>query len=126
MTETILIFNAPPKPVLLKIQKVLLPLRVRIRTISREYYNQPIGSFAGMKNIISEPKVTDEGELAAPFFVFCFLSDQKLDQVLAALRRCGAGPFPYKAILTPANCEWTAYECFEEIRKEHEKMHGGA
>ena len=34
MTETILIFNAPPKPVLLKIQKALLPLRVRIRTIS--------------------------------------------------------------------------------------------
>lgn len=125
MTETILIFNAPPKPVLLKIQKALLPLRVRIRTVSHEYYNQPIGSLAGMKNIISEAKEPGTEELAATFFVFCFLADQKLDQVLAALRRCGAGPFPYKAILTPTNCEWNAYECFEEIRKEHEKMHGG-
>lgn len=124
MTETILIFNAPPKQALLKIQKALLPLRVRIRTVSREYYNQPIGSLAGMKNIIFKTKAAGE-ELPAPFFVFCFLSDQKLDQVLTALRRCGAGPFPYKAILTPTNCEWTAYECFEEIRKEHEKMHGG-
>ena len=56
-------------------------------------------------------------------FVFAFFSDSRLNQVLAALRKCGAGPFPYKAILTPTNQFWTAGECFEEIKKEHEAMH---
>ena len=125
MTETILIFNAPPKSTLLKIQKALLPLHVRIRIVSSENYNQPLGILAGMKNIHPEISTQQSGEISSPFFVFCFLSDQKLDQVLSSLRRCGAGPFPYKAILTPVNCEWTAYKCFEEVRAEHEKMHGG-
>ncbi|WP_373466466.1 DUF3783 domain-containing protein, partial [Acinetobacter soli] len=33
--------------------------------------------------------------------VFCGLSSQKLDQALLALKKSKAGPFPYKAILTP-------------------------
>ena len=50
-------------------------------------------------------------------------TSEELDQALAALRRCGAGPFPYKAILTPTNCEWNALTCFNEVKKEHEQMH---
>ena len=62
-------------------------------------------------------------ELPGTMFVFCFLNDSRLNQALAALRKCGAGPFPYKAILTPTNSSWTAPDCFAEIRKEHEALH---
>ena len=65
----------------------------------------------------------DGPELPGTMFVFCFLSDSRLNQALAALRKCGAGPFPYKAILTPTNSTWTAPDCFDEIRREHEALH---
>ena len=110
MNETLLLFHAPSRPELLKIQRALLPLHIRLRCISQKDYLQPLGFLAGE-------------ELSAPLFLFCFFQNNRLDQALAALRRCGAGPFPYKAILTPTNCEWNALTCFNEVKKEHEQMH---
>ena len=123
MKETILLFNPPEKEKLLKIEMALFPLHVRLKKISPEQYNQPLGVLAGIKDTTPVEGVYSGGELPGTLFVFCFLEGNRLDQALAALRRCGAGPFPYKAVLTPTNSRWTAPDCFEEIRREHEAMH---
>ena len=123
MKETILLFNPPEKEKLLKIEMALFPLHVRLKKISPEQYNQPLGVLAGIKDMTPVEGVYSCGELPGTLFVFCFLEGNRLDQALAALRRCGAGPFPYKAVLTPTNSRWTAPDCFEEIRREHEAMH---
>lgn len=123
MKETILLFNPPEKEKLLKIEIALFPLHVRLKKISPEQYNQPLGVLAGIKDMTPVEGVYSGGELPGTLFVFCFLEGNRLDQALAALRRCGAGPFPYKAVLTPTNSRWTAPDCFEEIRREHEAMH---
>ena len=49
--------------------------------------------------------------------VFAFFEDSRLNQALAALRKSGAGPLPYKAILTPTNQNWTPAECFDDVYK---------
>ena len=123
MNETLLRFHAPSRPELLKIQRALLPLHIRLRCISQKDYLQPLGFLAGMKKFSPTTEVYDGEELSAPLFLFCFFQNNRLDQALAALRRCGAGPFPYKAILTPTNCEWNVLTCFNEVKKEHEQMH---
>ena len=123
MKETILLFNPPEKEKLLKIEMALFPLHVRLKKISPEQYNQPLGVLAGIKDMTPVEGVYSGGELPGTLFVFCFLEGNRLDQALAALRRCGAGPFPYKAVLTPTNSRWTAPDCFEEIRREHEAVH---
>lgn len=123
MKESILLFNPPDKDRLLKIEMALFPLRIRLKRIQPDDYSQPLGVLAGMKDLTPSEEQYTGPELPDTLFVFCFLSDSRLNQALAALRRCGAGPFPYKAILTPTNSTWTAPECFEEIRKEHEAMH---
>lgn len=123
MKETILLFNPPEKEKRLKIEMALFPLHVRLKKISPEQYNQPLGVLAGIKDMTPVEGVYSGGELPGTLFVFCFLEGNRLDQALAALRRCGAGPFPYKAVLTPTNSRWTAPDCFEEIRREHEAMH---
>ena len=123
MKETILLFNPPEKEKLLKIEMALFPLHVRLKKISPEQYNQPLGVLAGIKDMTPVEGVYSGGELPGTLFVFSFLEGNRLDQALAALRRCGAGPFPYKAVLTPTNSRWTAPDCFEEIRREHEAMH---
>lgn len=122
MKETILLFNAPEKEKLLKIEMALFPLHIRLKRIPRAEYNQPLGVLAGLKDMAPAEGSYEGTELPGTMFIFCFLDDSRLNQVLAALRRSGAGPFPYKAILTPSNSSWTAPECFEEIRKEHEAM----
>lgn len=123
MNETLLLFHAPSRPELLKIQRALLPLHIRLRCISQKDYLQPLGFLAGMKKFSPTTEVYDGEEFSAPLFLFCFFQNNRLDQALAALRRCGAGPFPYKAILTPTNCEWNVLTCFNEVKKEHEQMH---
>lgn len=123
MKETILLFNAPEKETLLRIEAALFPLRIRMKRISKENYNQPLGSLAGLKDVLPAEGSYEGPELPAPMFIFCFLSESRLSQALAALRKCGAGPFPYKAVLTPANSTWTAPDCFAEIRREHEALH---
>lgn len=125
MKETILLFNAPDKEKLLKIEMALFPLRLRLKRIQKEDYNQPLGFLAGMKDVAPAEGTFSGDELPGTMFVFCFLSDSRLNQALAALRRCGAGPFPYKAILTPINSTWTAPDCFAELKKEHEALHPG-
>lgn len=125
MKETILLFNPPAKEKLLKIEMALFPLHVRLRKVTPEQYNQPLGVLAGCRDAVpAEGSYTGE-ELPDTLFVFCFLKGNRLDQALAALRKCGAGPFPYKAVLTATNSQWTAPDCFEEIRREHEALHQG-
>lgn len=122
MKETILLFNAPEKQQLLKIEAALFPLHIRLKRVSRTEYNQPLGVLAGMKDTVPADGVYEGEELAGTMFVFCFLSEEHLNRALAALRHSGAGPFPYKAVLTPTNSSWTAPDCFNEIKKEHEAL----
>ena len=122
MKETILLFHVPDKEQRLKIEKALFPLRVRLRYIKPEDYNQPLGTLAGIKELPPAEDAYTGPDLPDTMFVFAFFSDGRLNQVLAALRKSGAGPFPYKAVLTPTNQFWTAFECFNEIRQEHEAM----
>ena len=123
MKETILLFNPPATEELLMIETALFPLRIRLKKVTREDYNQPLGVLAGLKDMEPAEGVFEGEELPDTMFIFCFLSDSRLNQALAALRKCGAGPFPYKAILTPTNSTWTAPDCFSEIRLEHETLH---
>ena len=123
MKETILLFNPPEKDRLLKLEMALFPLRVRLKKVAPSEYNQPLGVLAGIKEMTPAEGTYDGPELPDTMIVFCFLDDSRLNQALAALRKCGAGPFPYKAILTPTNSRWTAPDCFAELKREHEAMH---
>ena len=123
MKETILLFNPPEKDRLLKLEMALFPLRVRLKKVAPSEYNQPLGVLAGIKEMTPAEGTYDGPELPDTMLVFCFLDDSRLNQALAALRKSGAGSFHYKAILTPTNSEWTAPDCFAEIKREHEAMH---
>ena len=122
MKETILLFHIPEKETLLKIEMALFPLHVRLNYIKQEDYHQPLGVLAGIKDAVPAEGIYSGGELPDTMIVFAFFDDNRLNQALAALRKSGAGPLPYRAILTPTNQFWTAHECFAEIKQEHEAM----
>ena len=122
MKETILLFNMTDRERLLKIEMALFPLRVRLKRVAKEEYANPLGCLAGIKDIPPSDSPYEGGELDGEMMIFAFFNDARLNQVLAALRKSGAGPIPYKAVLTATNQLWTPTECFEEIRREHEAM----
>lgn len=122
MKESILLFHISDPDIKKKVDRALLPLRVRIRHIAREDYNQPLGVLANVPDMTSLEERYDGEELSDTMIVFCGLSNQKLDQALLALKKSGAGPFPYKAILTPTNQHWLAKDCLTELKREHAYM----
>ena len=52
-------------------------------------------------------------------------SSQRLDMLLAGLRRAGVPRIALKAVLTEHNSDWTFYHLYQELKEEHETMTAG-
>lgn len=121
MKETILLFNITDRNTKLKLERILLPLKLRIPV---SQYGQTLAALCGLEEPValpSESAITPS--FSDPMMIFAGLSEMTLNRVLAGLRAQQIR-IPYKAILTPTNQHWTPEECFIEIKKEHEQMHG--
>ena len=57
MKEMVLLFCAPKHDELLKMQKALFPLKIRLKKVEKEDYNQPLGALADVRDI---PRVSGE------------------------------------------------------------------
>ena len=82
MRESILLFHISDKEVKKKVERALLPLRVRLRHITLKDYSQPLGVLAGLPDMTPSEEIYDGEELSDTMIVFCGLSNQKLDQAL--------------------------------------------
>ena len=122
MKETILLFHFSDKSRKNKLARALLPLRMKIREVAKEDYLQPVGYLAGNKEISPVETKYDGDGLAGELLLMAGLSSPQVDLVLRAIRKSGAGPIPYKAVLTPSNQNWDALKLFQEIKAEHEQM----
>lgn len=122
MKATVLLFHFSDKDRRNKLTRALLPLRMKIREVSREDYLQPVGYLAGKKDIPPLDETYDGEELEGEMLLMAGLLGPQVDQVLKAVRKSGIGPVPYKAVLTSANQSWNALKLFQEIKSEHEQM----
>ena len=91
MKETILLYHIADQDRLHAIQRALLPLGMRIRMVQKEEYLQPVGFLAGVKEIQSGTEQYEGEELEKEMMVMAGLSSGRIDAVLMALRRSGAG-----------------------------------
>lgn len=87
MRESILLFHISDKEVKKKVERALLPLRVRIRHIALKDYSQPLGVLANLPDMTPSEEIYNGEELSDTMIVFCGLSSQKLDQALLALKK---------------------------------------
>ncbi len=123
MREVILLFNFNDREKRNKVTRALFPLRIKIKEIEKKDYLNPMGYLAGNKELAGVEEVYTGEELEGEMLVMAGLSSVRMDQVLKALRKSGAGSIPYKASLTPINQHWNVVKLFEEIKEEHERMH---
>lgn len=113
-----------------KLLRSLLPLKMRVKAVDPSDFGKPIGYLAGIQELeaeTAEKAEVDAAEkeeivLAGEMLVMAGLTSQQIDQVLAAIRRSGIGPVPYKAVLTATNQNWDAASLLAELMREHESM----
>ena len=85
-----------------------------------------MGHLFGLKGFAAR----EEGEavpaaLAEPAMVLSGFSRQRLDALLAAMKRAGVPFIAHKAMLTPTNVSWTFAQLCEELSREHQAVTGG-
>ena len=143
MMETVLYYN-PGRPETMKhvamMKSVLVRMGVRIRNIGPEQVLEKVGYLAGMEGYEAaggsagadgadgERTGAGPGELPVipeEVMVLKQFSSQRLDMLLAGLRRAGVTRIALKAVLTEHNSDWTFYHLYQELKEEHETMTAG-
>ena len=119
--ETVLFINFQDTEKLRKVKYAMIPLKMRMVQVKKEAYSQTIGYLAGLKEMEENPEKYAGEELDQEMMIFAGLSNQRLDELLKAMRKAGVR-VDYKAILTETNCTWTVPELYKELVSEHESM----
>lgn len=93
-------------------------LGVRVVTVSPQQAGETVGRLAGLPAAPLANTAPAEALPGTAAAVFCGLSEEKLDQLLAALRASGQ-TIPLKAVLTPHNQNWPFASLLRELQAEH-------
>ena len=96
---------------------------VRVRALSAEQLNNPVGYVAGMIGYrpALQPYVGEAP--STPFMLFCGFTSKQMDAFLQAMRDAGVS-VPCKAILTKINKDWPFIQLMQEVSAEHAAVTG--
>ena len=98
-------------------------LHLRYRAVLPEEYGETLGALAGIPT-----KAADvPGPLASfsdPMLVMCHFLNTQFNAFLQGMRADGIR-VPLKAVLTPSNVAWNAFELHDELAREHEAIQKG-
>ena len=122
MKESAMLYNVPDMIKRARLQFALSSIGLPCKWIDRKDYLKPLGQLAGETLFFTTDQEYEGPELSDTMLVLAGLSSERIDAVLRVLRECGAGPLPYKAVLTATNRYWTSLMLFEELKKEHRAM----
>lgn len=124
MKETILYYTPQSFSHTARLKGALVTLGIRIKNISPGQVTQKVGYLAGMDGYQEQPVTEPLPILDQEMLVMHQFSSRRIDALLQALRKAGVPRIALKAIVTESNCDWTFYELYEELKKEHEAMSG--
>lgn len=119
--QIVLLYNFERKR-LQNVRKALVPLKVKIKTVSKGQFFQPLGYLAGVDGILpSDEKYTGEGFTEEMLVMYGFGSE-KIDLLISLLSQCPIGKIELKAVITPSNMYWNGVKLYKEIKSEHDAM----
>lgn len=105
-----------------KIKFVLIRMGIKIRTISKSDYLQPIGALAGIPNVEPINELYTEDGFSDEMLVMKGFSESLLDQMLIRFRKEHIQKINLKAVITPTNQTWNSLELYKELKKEHDAL----
>lgn len=123
------------------LKSVLVRLGVRIKNIGPDQVTEKVGYLAGLPGYEAEKELLqnesgDETErevlagkldenlpyIGQDVLVMKNFTSGRIDVLLAALRKAGVPKIALKAVLTPQNADWSFYQLYQELVKEHQAM----
>lgn len=105
-----------------KIKLLCLRMKLKIRLITKEQYNQPIGALAGMEDFAALPDAYEGTGFTDEMLVFKGFSNQLLDGFLMELKKAHIERVTLKAVLTEQNVTWDSIQLHDELMAEHVAM----
>lgn len=126
MRETVLYFTPENKAHTPVMRGVLAQMDIRVKNLTPERCVQKIGYLAGMEGF-AKREVSGGYEKYAPYMgqellIFCNMTGERLEEVLEALKKAGVPGIALKAVVTPTNAEWTVYQLYEQLLREHGEL----
>ena len=101
-----------------KAKFALMPLKIQVKKVEKEDFNQPIGFLAGIKGI--EPAAEKfDGAGCDEEMNF---TNKTIDSLIRALNKCGVGRVPLKAVITPTSKDWDSLTLIKALKADHEEM----
>ena len=105
------------------LKMLCLRLKIKIRIITKEQYNQTLGDLAGIDGItMNEEVYTCEGFIDE-MLVFKGFDNALLDRFLVEFIKLHLTRIGLKAVLTEHNINWDSIALHEELLAEDKKMH---
>lgn len=119
--KTVLLYNFSGSRLTLA-RKTLLAIGCNVRTVAKKEYGQSIGYLVGDENYSHlNKKITGNGFDDEMLVMYGFGSEM-IDVMIAALKKCGIGSIPLKAVVTEHNIKWDSVTLYNEIKAEHRAM----
>lgn len=105
-------------------KSVLVRMGVRIKNIGADQVLEKVGYLAGMEGYTPCPREVSKElpALSRDVLVMKNFTDGRIDTLLAGLRKAGVPKIELKAVITPQNAQWSFYELYQELEKEHEAL----
>lgn len=118
---SVLLYNFTDKERADKVKFIFVLMGIKIQSVRKEDYLQPVGALSGVADISRTDAVYNGEGFDGEMLVICGLTDPQMDQMLAYFRREGIR-IPLKAALTPTNMHWNSLELHDELVREHEAV----
>ena len=123
MSGKLLLFGFDSLLNVLALEAAVGPFGAEIVPVARMDYNKTLAVLAGLDADVAPVMPYSGGPLGGRMIVFCEL-ENRLDTLLPALRKAGAGPECLKAVLTPSNRNWSVLKLYSELLREHQALGG--
>ena len=119
MTPTVLLYNLDSEKGR-KIKALCLTLRLRARSVAPEDFGRTLTS------VLAPADAREPAQEGRPFsdelLVMAGLTSRQMNDLLQGFRRKKISPVELKAVLTPTNSQWNAFQLREELARERQAM----
>lgn len=125
MKELALYFTPNNTPDAMKLRGIMVRMGIRVRNITPEDFNQKVGYLAEVPGY-EDPEDTENMPVTIideEMLVMHRFSNGRIDELLKKMKDAKIPRVNMKAVVTENNCGWTFTQLYEEIAREHQKMH---
>lgn len=105
------------------LKMLCLRLKIKIRIITKEQYNQTLGALAGIDGFPLKEEVYTGDGFTDEMLVFKGFDNALLDRFLMEFKKLHLTRIGLKAVLTEHNINWDSIALHEELLAEDKKMH---